>query len=145
MGTDDAVLALSGVFLLAGITLVIFATRELRQLRRLRERGVRVPGTVVEFKSVRIGDGEELRPLLRYSTVDGRVIESVSRLSPGPLRGQEHPGQPVSVVYDPANPASSIAGGVPRDAGCNGTLLVAIGVMFVLGSLLFMSIGLAIR
>jgi hypothetical protein len=138
-----ACLPFGAVFLLTAVSLIVLATRELRQLRRLRERGIRVPGIVVEFKSVRLGDSDVLRPLLRFRTVDGRVIETVSKLSPGPLIGQEHPGQPVSVVYDPENPTSSIVGGVPPNGWRNGALFIAVGTMFLLASLILLSVGLA--
>jgi hypothetical protein len=143
MSITVALLPFGAVFLLLGGWTMLLAAQELRQLRRLRERGICVPGVVVEFTSVRLGDGLGLRPLLRFRTVDGRIIETVSRLSPGPRRGQEQPGQPVSVVYDPENPTSTIAGGVPRGADVNGKRGLVIGGMFVFTSLILLSVGLA--
>jgi hypothetical protein len=143
MSITVALLPFGALFLLLGGWTMLLAARELRQLQRLRERGICVPGVVVEFKKVPIGDGLGFRPLLRFRTVDGRIIETLSRLSPGPRKGQEHPGQPVSVVYDPANPACTIVGGVPPNARANGTTGMVIGGMFVVASLLLLSVGLA--
>jgi hypothetical protein len=137
-------LFLGGMFLILGATAIVATTRQLLQLRRLRERGIRVPGVVVEFKKVLIGDVYTLRPLLRFRAVDGQIIETVSKLSPGPLRGQEHPGQPVSVVYDPQKPATSVVGWVPR-AGCKGAMGLVLGVVFLLVSLPLLSAGLGFR
>jgi hypothetical protein len=143
MSTTVALLPFGAVFLLLGGWTMLLAARELRQLKALRERGIRVPGVVVEFKRVPIGDGLWLRPLLRFRTVDGRTIETVSRLSPDPRKGQEHPGQPVSVVNDPENPASTIVGGVPPSTRFNGTTGMVVGGMFVFTSLILLSVGLA--
>ncbi len=95
MNAGDGFLTVGGAFMLAAVGLLAGTALERRHLRQLRERGIRVADLVVEFKRVRFGDAYELRPLLRFRTVDGQDVETISRRSPWSSHrsGSSRPGR----------------------------------------------------
>lgn len=49
------------------------------------------------------------------------------------------------MIYDPENPALNMVGEVPSGRGCKWTMSIFVGVGFMLWSLVFLSVGLAMR
>jgi hypothetical protein len=96
---------------------------------------------VVRLRDVSTGDTFSVRrPVLRFRTLDGRDVETLGRAGPG-LR-MLGPGQQVWVVYDPGAPRNAAVGSVSGDAGCAGGLFIVVGSTFLLGSLIFLGVGL---
>jgi hypothetical protein len=141
----DGFLLAACLCLLAGAGSVILGALGLRDIWRLRHRGVRVPGVVVAFRQVTVGEGAAVRPVLRFRTRDGRDIETLSTMSRAPRRRKDHPGQRASVIYDPADPARAVAGGLSRAAELPGILAIVAGSGFLTGFGVFLAVGLLLR
>lgn len=79
-----------------GLGLLAWGIWDLRSVRKLRARGIRVPGVVVGSEMV-----ENLeRPVFRFTTIDGQEVEVTSAYGQAkPLK----PGDRVTVRYDPEN------------------------------------------
>jgi hypothetical protein len=91
-------------FVVAGVVFAGFGAAMWRRTRRLQRHGQRVGGIVEALRWSSSSDSSSLTayPVLRFRTADGRdlVVESDVGANPCPVRQ----GQPVTVVYDPANP-----------------------------------------
>jgi len=103
-----------GIWLaLVGVLAIAAGLAETRRVRRLRSRGTRTWGLIVQAPG---GTGDPLddpprRTLVQYSLADGRVLE---RLYPEPRRARAlRPGQQVVVWYDPEDPGELLVYGRP--------------------------------
>jgi hypothetical protein len=119
------------VCVLAGLGFIAFGAHVIRTTRRLRASGQRVPGVVVRLRwdPSEYGGGQ-FYPVLRFQTYDGTVMETQSDLGSNPAPARE--GQPVTVVYDPANPRlarldTMLGGGI-----VHGPIFIAFGTVATL-------------
>ena len=133
--------AIGGGLALLGGVMIFLGVRRIEADQWLRRNGIRVPGVVTRIEVV---DGEEHNtyyPVLRFWTADRRDVETRSRTAC--TRRGASPGQPVTVRYDPRNPAKADTDDLPS-RGAGPGLAVAVGTMFLLGGLLVLTIGLTI-
>jgi hypothetical protein len=132
--------------MLNGVVVSAFGVRALRADRALFARGLRVPGVVAQLRIEEdlsndwvIAPGETY-PVLRFTTLEGEKVESVTPVNIRKLNVR--PGQPVTVLYDPQNPKrrpriDTVAGrdlwsGMPRESKLDDPGLIKVGLIFVL-------------
>ncbi|WP_329238371.1 DUF3592 domain-containing protein [Actinoallomurus sp. NBC_01490] len=126
------------IFTLIGAIFVVSGIRTVLEHRRFLHTAVRVPGTVTalrtEYSSSSSSSTRSVvyRPVLRFTTVDGRIVETASPFAANPAPARV--GASLPVLYDPADPAKARQAG----AGGSGTFH---GVIFTAGGLLFGVIG----
>lgn len=93
------------LFTLFGVTLVASGVRELITTRRFLEHAQRTEGTIISWRSVRVGDVDKYQtedyPTVRFLAPDGRTIETEAEL---PLSKQLKVDTPVTVLFNPADP-----------------------------------------
>jgi hypothetical protein len=101
-------LVIPGIFALVGTVFVVAGIRGIRSTNRFERSAIRVPGQCVDLKLRDHGTAtQEYRstwyPVLAFATIDGRrlTVESPWGGTPAPAR----PGQAVTVLYDPRQPA----------------------------------------
>ncbi|MER7949765.1 DUF3592 domain-containing protein [Streptomyces sp. NPDC096079] len=99
MDTGAAVV-LAGILAFGGLLAVLAGVYGLRQARRVRETGVRVPA-LVKRRPEQPGEGPVL--LLQFVTEDDRVMEVVCPVPPT-RRQPLHDGDNILISYDPADP-----------------------------------------
>jgi Protein of unknown function (DUF3592) len=94
--------------ILLGSAVVAFGLRSLRADRAMLASGPRVPGVVARlrqdavYSDVMVAGGIVTFPVLRFTTVEGDEVESVSPVASSKLKVR--PGDQVTVLYDPRNP-----------------------------------------
>ncbi|MEO3786355.1 DUF3592 domain-containing protein [Actinocorallia sp. B10E7] len=119
------------VFVVIGFAVVVAAVRGEIRDRAWRRRAQRVPGTVTDVQNRFSGSGRHLRasprPVLTFTTLEGRQVTAESRQTSGHGVGKE-----VEVLYDPADPtAAEIDGGSSPLSGLGsvavGLVIAAIG------------------
>ncbi|GAA4494026.1 hypothetical protein GCM10023191_032460 [Actinoallomurus oryzae] len=126
------------IFTLIGAIFVVSGIRTVREHRRFLHTAVRVTGTVTalrtEYSSSSSSNTRSVvyRPVLRFTTVDGRIVETASPFAANPAPARV--GASLPVLYDPADPTKARQAG----AGGSGTFH---GVIFTAGGLLFGVIG----
>jgi hypothetical protein len=126
------------IFTLIGAIFVVSGIRTVLEHRRFLHTAVRVPGTVTalrtEYSSSSSSSTRSVvyRPVLRFTTVDGRIVETASPFAANPAPARV--GASLPVLYDPADPTKARQAG----AGGSGTFH---GVIFTAGGLLFGVIG----
>lgn len=90
-------------FVVVGLLFVVLGLLQVRSGRRFRAVARQVPGvvTALSYRSDSDGGGCYY-PVLRFATVEGRPVDTVSFVgrSPAPARVGDH----VQVLYDPADP-----------------------------------------
>lgn len=105
--------------------------RVIKEARRLREQGVRVPGVVVRltFSPSRGTDpGGTYSPVLRFRTAEGQDMETESDVGTSPAPARE--GDQVTVIYDPQKPTLARIDSMSGRGTAIGGLLVAGGLLF---------------
>lgn len=124
------------IFTIVGLAFVVSGLRSLRTARRFRAVALRAPGLVTDlrFHSTAHGRGGTWFPVLRFTTADGRHVETQAMYGRRPPAAQ--PGDAVTVAYDPADPTTAALEG-----GAGGGL---IGILFVTMGSTFAALGLAI-
>jgi Protein of unknown function (DUF3592) len=116
---------------LAGLGFIAFGAHAIRIARRLRASGLRVPGVVVRLRwDPSDYGGGQFYPVLRFQTHDGTVIETESDLGSNPAPAR--PGQPVTVVYDPAKPRRARLDTMIGSGTIHGPLFIAFGAVATL-------------
>jgi Protein of unknown function (DUF3592) len=125
----------------AAVLIGIAVTRR-REARRFAASATRAQGVVVELvqrpSPAPRQSGHLTYPVVRYNTTDGREVVFRSGFGARPSPWQ--PGQPVTVLYDPADPqAARIESGAASTAlpGCFGAVGVAVAVFGTLAFLFF--------
>jgi hypothetical protein len=122
------------VFAAAGVLFALAGVRRTIATRRFEARASQAGAQVTDVRErwVSGSDSRNRRvwvPVVRFTTADGRTVEAET----GPHRGlrRPHAGDPLEVLYDPADPADvrlrSGAGGIVA-----GVVSVAFGVLFAL-------------
>lgn len=117
---------------------VVLGIRVVRATRAFLRDAVHVPGVVTALRqqpASAMNTPPTLRPVLRFTTLDGRLVEAESDVSSAPAPARV--GEQRTVLYDPADPTRARLAGV---AG-NGALF---GVLFVVASAVFTLVGLAV-
>ena len=103
------------VLLLAIAVAVTFRMlREIKRIKRLHERGIRVGGIITGHKT-RIRRTITVRPLVQFITQQGTLIEVESKIGmaiPTRIKGER-----VLVLYDEENPKSIMLEGEQNEAG----------------------------
>jgi Protein of unknown function (DUF3592) len=127
---------------LVGIALVAVGAAKLLAARRAASSGLRAAGVVVGLVTGRPGGPETGSglsfPVVRYRTGEGLQVTFTA--SQGARPAAHHPGEQVTVVYDPLRPDRA------RIAGPQGMLLygclLAVGVLLLLaGAASFLLVG----
>ncbi|MDT0464601.1 DUF3592 domain-containing protein [Streptomyces gibsoniae] len=89
-----------GVLALAGFA-------GLRQSRRIERSGIKAWALVKRSPGARDDEPSPPRPLLQFTTEDGRVVEIVSPV-PATRRRPLRDGDTLLITYDPADPATVV-------------------------------------
>lgn len=129
------ILAIVGV--LVGGFFIVSPAWQLLRTWLARRRYVRVPGVIVGRRDARgeVGTNPATHSraaIFRFTTVDGRVIETESDVQsfPGP-----RPGKRVTVIYDPRNPYDAETTGRFAISMLVMPVVMAVGVIVVVLSL----------
>ena len=126
------------VFVVVGVFLVVSGLRRIADHRRFLARAVHVPGVVTGHDAVRVQSNDSgtttySHPVLRFTTTDGRLVDT--RANAGRRLKRPAVGERVEVLYDPLDP---LRAGLP---GAGGTL-ASLAPLFV--GLVFIPLGLAV-
>ncbi|GAA2725635.1 DUF3592 domain-containing protein [Actinocorallia aurantiaca] len=122
------------IFVVIGFAVALAAVRGEMHARAWARKAQRVPGTVTDVQNRFSGSGRHLRasprPVLAFTTLEGRQVTTESRQESGHGVGNE-----IEVLYDPANPTdaeidegSSLLSGLGQVAV--GLVIAAIGFGF---------------
>ncbi|WP_165970160.1 DUF3592 domain-containing protein [Nonomuraea terrae] len=126
---DPASSATPSSAVVLGLVLVAFGGWQLISARRIRARGVRVPGVVIGYKQVAGGGEEPLsRPVFRFTTLEGHELEVTSRT--GEPRGYL-PDERIEVLYNPQKPERARIDNAGQRGSTMGWIVTTMGV-FVL-------------
>jgi hypothetical protein len=122
-------------FVLFGLAFVVIGAVVSVRGRAYRRRALTAPGVVTDLRARWTGSdagggpggGTAYFPVLRFQLGDGRhaEVESFEGANPPKVR----PGQPVTVLYDPADPGRAKVDDGRRGSGA--WVLVAAGLLFV--------------
>jgi hypothetical protein len=126
------------VLLLGGLgVLALFGgVRTLRQARAFKSRARRVPGILAGIHADRHNDQPTTYPVLRFRTLDGVDVETVSNVNEGPFYLTRMRGSLVPVLYDPQDPRKAcIDSHSGRGQVRSGIGIIALGTLFLLVSI----------
>jgi hypothetical protein len=132
-----APLLVGSVALLGGVLCVSAGTAGLRALRRVRDTGIAVWALISPAPRTAEDPPSAYRPLLRYTTDEGRDLEVFSPAAPSRARPLVE-GRPVLVHYDPADPTYVVLHGM-RPYG--DVLFIVLGWLAIAGSVAFMTLA----
>ncbi|MGV9267529.1 DUF3592 domain-containing protein [Kitasatospora sp. NPDC003701] len=139
MGTTTGIAAALAVFAgLGGLVAHLAGVAGLRDLQRLRRVGVPVRALVRERLPAPEDRSAVSRPLLQFTTEDGRVVEVFSPV-PSSRRVPLVDGSYVALRYDPADPRLVLVAGRERRRleyaflGLGGVMVLAALVVVLLG------------
>lgn len=123
------------LFTLFGLVFAVSGLRTVLEHRRFLRTAVRVPGTVTalraEHSSTTSSSGTRsvvYRPVLRFTTVDGRIVETASPFASNPAPARV--GASLQVLYDPADPAQARQAGAGGSGTFHGLVFTAAGTLF---------------
>lgn len=109
------------IFLVVGLFFLGVAWHMHRQQRARRLRGLPATAVIIDFRPAR----SEQLPLVRFTTAAGLLVETYTES--GAAVGQYAVGQPLPIVYDPANPKNAdLTGAVPTSP----VWLLLMGLLF---------------
>lgn len=105
------------------------------RLRRFRRTAVQVPGVVTALRAHSSSSGDSgvsviYRPVLRFTTMDGRIVETESSFGSNPPPARQ--GARVPVLYDPANPSDARLTGVRGSGVLVCVAFIAVGGLVAL-------------
>lgn len=132
------------VFVAVGALLAVLGVRNLRASNRFIRTAGEASGEVTDVRTRAVGHGSDSNlahfPVVRFQLPDGRVVEAET--DTGVNFKRPRAGQPVTVLYDPADPthariAGSVSGGIVHG------FLTVFGVVFALVGLAFFALFLA--
>ncbi|MHC0447871.1 DUF3592 domain-containing protein [Flavobacterium sp. 3-218] len=117
------------VFLTIGLALLAGAFYFYQSKQAFLDRAVKVQGTVTALIPSRSDNSTTYKPVVSYTTKEGKQIEFTSSVSSNPP--SYHEGETVEIFYDPAD---------PYDADINGfaSLWLAPLILGILGSIFFL-------
>ncbi|TDD67601.1 DUF3592 domain-containing protein [Actinomadura darangshiensis] len=125
------------LFTLFGGVFVVVGVRTVLGHRRFLRNAVRVPGTVTALRSERSSNQSSYsstsrsvvyRPILRFTTLDGRIVETASPFAANPAPARV--GASLEVLYDPADPTSARHAGTGGSGTFHGLIFAAAGTLF---------------
>lgn len=87
-----------GLLVVFGLAYLAGGAWMLISVRRLRARGVRVPGVIIGLVPSRDPDMHTFRPVFRFTTLEGHEVEVASKFGEA---GPPRPGDRVTIIYDP--------------------------------------------
>jgi hypothetical protein len=132
----EALTVTGAVFGGLGTLLFVLGIVLTRANRRFDRSALRAPGHVTGVHWEAIGPAADRSmsgfPALRFTLPDGRVVDTVART--GTSFDAMKEGQPVTVLYDPADPSQARVDSPSSAAGATlaGAAFIVIGVVFVL-------------
>ncbi|MEV1001844.1 DUF3592 domain-containing protein [Nonomuraea sp. NPDC050202] len=101
--------------------------------RRLRARGVRVPGVITGLVRSRDPDSSTSRPIFRFTTLEGHEVEATSKFGEA---DPPRPGDRVTILYDPQKLRHARIDTGGQRGSTLGQILTGAGLLFVTLSLL---------
>lgn len=123
------------VFLIVGLAMLSGAIYLYQSKRAFLDRAVTVQGTVTELLPSRSDNSTTYKPVVAYTTKDGKQIEFTSSVSSNPP--SYHEGETVEIFYDPADPYDAEINGfvslwlAPLILGILGTVFSLIGFSII--------------
>jgi hypothetical protein len=97
--------------------------------RRLRRRGKRTTGSVVDLQYEHDGNSGGYNPVIEFRTADGQQVRAVSSAAGDPPPARV--GDKVPVLYDPANPSVVEIDTVMGRGTWLALLAAAVGLFFI--------------
>lgn len=122
------------LFTAVGLVFVFPGVRTIRSSGRFLSRALRAPGVVTDLRYEIVAQGTHSGglwfPVLRFSTADGRTVDTTAMYGrvPAPARR----GDAVSVLYDPDDPTRAAIDGPIGGGGLIGSIFLALGLTFTL-------------
>jgi hypothetical protein len=145
----EALTVTGAVFAGIGALLVVVGIAITRANRRFDRRALRAPGQVVGVRWEAVGTPSDRTmtgfPELRFTLPDGQVVDTVARSGTSFDAMQE--GQPVTVLYDPADPRRARVDSRSSSAGSTllGAAFIVIGGACVLLGAGLLAAGVALE
>ena len=96
-------------FLLFGLLFFAIGSGLTYRQRSLEKQGIEAPGVVVDLQENYDSDGSTYTPLVQFKTVEGQSVQFLSTYSSSPP--DYDVGEPVIVVYVPAQPEKAVIKG----------------------------------
>lgn len=124
------------VFLTIGLALLAGAFYFYQSKQAFIDRAVKVQGTVTALIPSRSDNSTTYKPVVSYTTKEGKQIEFTSSVSSNPP--SYHEGETVEIFYDPADPYDADINGfaslwlAPLILGILGTVFFLIGFLIIL-------------
>ncbi|MFD1602275.1 DUF3592 domain-containing protein [Flavobacterium artemisiae] len=124
------------VFLIIGLALLGGAFYLYQNKQAFLDKAVKVQGTVTDLIASRSDKSTTYRPVVSYTTKDGKQIEFTSSVGSNPP--SYHEGETVEIFYDPADPYDADINGfvslwlAPLILGIIGTIFFLIGFLIIL-------------
>lgn len=124
------------VFSIVGLALLIGAFFLYQNKKSFLEKAITVKGTVTELLPSRSDNSTTYKPVVAFTTKDGKQIEYTSSISSNPP--SYHKGEIVEIFYDPADPYDATINGfaslwlAPLILGIFGTVFFLIGFLIIL-------------
>ncbi|MFB9835668.1 DUF3592 domain-containing protein [Actinoallomurus acaciae] len=126
------------IFTLVGSIFVVLGIRTVLEHRRFLHTAIRVPGTVTELRTEYSSSSSSssstrsvvYRPVLRFTTMDGRIVETTSPFAANPAPARV--GASLPVLYDPADPTKARQAGTGGSGTFHGLIFTAVGLLFAI-------------
>jgi Protein of unknown function (DUF3592) len=115
------------IFALIGPALIVVGIRSLRATARFHRRALQAYGVITQLRRESTGEKAATYPVVRFDLPDGRTVETTARHG-SPIAGE---GDPVTVLYDPDNPANIRLAGVMGSGHLGGVVLIFMGIGFL--------------
>ena len=117
-------------FTVFGLLMTFIGSIVFRRYRRLSLKGEHTSGTVIELHWEEIRNGSLVcHPVLAFQTLDGHNIRTKADIGRGKVTSR--PGDHVSVVYDPLDPAKAEIDTRVRWATRFGVITMVLGVVLI--------------
>jgi len=127
---EEKILALG--FTALGLLFAGTSMATVLRTRRFFARAYRAPGVVTGLRRADIvKSGTSVRvyyPRLAFRTYDGRDIDTESGFGSSPPPA--HPGDSITVLYDPQDPEKARVAGVRGCGGCFAWVFAVVGLLF---------------
>jgi len=97
------------LFILFGLLFFAIGSGLTYRQRSLEKQGIEAPGVVVDLQENYDSDGSTYTPIVQFKTVEGQSVQFLSTYSSSPP--DYDVGEPVIVVYVPAQPEKAVIKG----------------------------------